>query len=430
MRNFQINKYAALSLIYGLGASITVRFVGILSISEIIAIFFSPFIFSQAVSRNRTLLKILVLVSIWALGCIISDSYNNTDNRLFLKGLFTIIIFGIDFIFAFWLLKKDLNNLLYFIWGFAISFYLGTILGYNVFYQEMLARQNLTEISELGHYHKLVTAAYIYFLWAFSTSFYKKNPILVGLIIIIMSFNALLNGSRSTFLIQFLGGMFLIYISNILIKRNLSAIKLYGYLRNKRIYIFAILIICFIASDSIYKYSVTNGYLGKEEFDKYIAQSNSKIGLLSGRGEFVSSFFAIKDAPIIGHGSYAKDKEGYAIKAAKITGSDIDRILLIPESKRYIPTHSHIFGAWVNNGILGIFIWLFFLIIIVKTLFKTSFSYPKYLGFTILASLTILWMILFSPFSERIYISFSISFFSLLINDLKLKETKVKYNGA
>jgi len=61
-----------------------------------------------------------------------------------------------------------------------------------------------------------------------------------------------------------------------------------------------------------------------------------------------------------------------------------------------IPTHSYVFGSWVEAGIVGAIFWMFFLIYTAYTLFSASGDEPL-LPFFAFVALMLMWDILFSP---------------------------------
>src|SRR5437660_8719552 len=76
---------------------------------------------------------------------------------------------------------------------------------------------------------------------------------------------------------------------------------------------------------------------------------------------------AIRDSPIIGHGSWAKNPKYVAalqdeLHKAGYQGSTV------PISPDLIPTHSHLFGAWVEAGILGAVFWFWALGLVASVL--------------------------------------------------------------
>ena len=74
--------------------------------------------------------------------------------------------------------------------------------------------------------------------------------------------------------------------------------------------IFLTIFITLVSVSFIYETLVLNGTLGDEAKKKYIVQSARGGVLEGGRGETFMGIELIRRNPIIGYGSYAKDKTG------------------------------------------------------------------------------------------------------------------------
>ena len=61
-----------------------------------------------------------------------------------------------------------------------------------------------------------------------------------------------------------------------------------------------------------YQYAARSGYLGEDAQKKYEMEASGKYGvLLGGRTELLASLPAVYDSPILGHGSWAKNRIYY-----------------------------------------------------------------------------------------------------------------------
>lgn len=159
-----------------------------------------------------------------------------------------------------------------------------------------------------------------------------------------------------------------------------------------------------------YQIAASAGVLGEDARVKYENQSSGRYGLLlGGRVEALGYVPAIYDSPILGHGSWAKDPTylieehealalmGYST-ANEYSPDDIEAGL--------IPTHSYLFGAWVDAGILGALFWAWIFVLDAKALLRvyppTTALLPimSYIGFELL------WDVLFSPYGAEVRIIF------------------------
>jgi len=143
--------------------------------------------------------------------------------------------------------------------------------------------------------------------------------------------------------------------------------------------------------------------MGEYELKKFETESETKIGVLSGRSNFISTYFAVKDSPIIGHGSWAKDYSGYGLKTAYLI-DDYSKINYYRNRSDpgWIPGHSHIFTAYIWHGILGALFWIYVLIILWGTFRYYMGNIPELFAYFAIALPNLFWAILFSPFGGRV----------------------------
>ena len=376
-----MNKNTLVAFLFGLGATITVRIIGIFAISDLIAIIFMPFIFNEIkLKENKRFFTIIKLLFLWMIFAFISDLLNFTESKNILKGFFSLVPFLACLFFSFWLLKKDPRLMKPFLWGYSISFLLSAGFGIDVFYQEMIERKGVTSIMSLDHYDKILNWVFGSFITgAVAMTYFKKWPKLITGLIFIFALFSLIQGSRSEFLLNFIISGLLFYI--LINTASIEEISPTWHQKFRNIlpkFILLVFTMLFITAN-LYEYSVKNGYLSDDESYKYYMQKNTKIGLFSGRGELIASFLAIKDSPILGHGSFAKDSNAYGYKASVLIGDDFnsESYFLENRNENYIPTHSHLWQAWVYNGVFGAIFWLFILIGILGVFFKNYiFFYP------------------------------------------------------
>lgn len=416
-----------ISFIIGLFTATQVRILGTLSLSEFMIFFFliyiiivNPKAFGQ-IFKSKRMRTLLILCFLWICSIFFSDQINPTSLVDSLKGLGGVIPLFLGFLFFYWLFYEDLSHLGFFLWGYGFSY----IISLFIFTPSAVSdRSDLAgvELYETGDYFsRLIVGGVGRFLTASEFQFFSNHPYFIVFLHLIFSFYALFEGSRSPFLMGIISTILFCFFVKFS-KLNFLNVKTTLYIKRKiPLFIVFILIGGFI-SGKIYSYAAENGYLGEANKRKYETQSQSKLGLLSGRGEFVSAYLAIKDSPLLGHGSYAKDKEGYAIEAARITGDDqFLEQLYEAKGDEYIPTHSHITGAWVQNGILGAIFWCYALFLVVVYVFKYFYIYPKWVAYSINASLSMIWQILFSPFSNRPYLAAFFVFIILMMDQIDKK---------
>lgn len=151
----------------------------------------------------------------------------------------------------------------------------------------------------------------------------------------------------------------------------------------------------------MYSWYAEEGALGREAKAKFEAQSNTSLGfLLAGRSESIISLRAIHDSPIIGHGSRAQNRDYLAEYRMLLRQYGIKELGGWDRYGGTIPTHSHLFGAWVESGILGGAFWIWCLFLIGRAVNAVVRNEAPYSPAALYVSLTLGWNILFSPFGS------------------------------
>ncbi|MEA3641092.1 MAG: hypothetical protein VBE63_14285 [Lamprobacter sp.] len=164
---------------------------------------------------------------------------------------------------------------------------------------------------------------------------------------------------------------------------------------------------------TLYEQAAKAGILGEQAQEKYLRQSSGSLGLiLGGRSGIFGAIAAIKDSPIIGHGSWAKDCHYYMMWAFAMIehGYQPPINILRPDPEEWgdclIPSHSHILGAWLEAGFVGALVWFWLLLLIAKTCASYLMKSHKPSAIEIFVAILLAWDILFSPFgAERRFVT-------------------------
>ena len=151
-----------------------------------------------------------------------------------------------------------------------------------------------------------------------------------------------------------------------------------------------------------YQYGASTGVFGEQARKKYEEQSSGKYGiLLGGRTEMLASIPAVYDSPILGHGSWAKNRIYYIgeIRALALLGykgaTDISREELIDG---LIPAHSYLLQAWVYGGIVSTLFWIWAFIFTTRSLMRVYPASVLLVPLAAFIAFSLLWDILFSPY--------------------------------
>ena len=105
-----------------------------------------------------------------------------------------------------------------------------------------------------------------------------------------------------------------------------------------------VLAIALLGISTTYEYLASNKILGERAYTKYYMQKHSKLGMASGRGDFIQSLYLVSQKPIMGYGSYAKDNNQLLEDYYKSNG------MIYNSSKlhdKMLPGHSYLMGSWV-----------------------------------------------------------------------------------
>jgi hypothetical protein len=155
-----------------------------------------------------------------------------------------------------------------------------------------------------------------------------------------------------------------------------------------------------------YGFAASNGYFGEDAYDKYMSQvkpgeSTTASILLAGRVELYFTLPKILESPFIGHGSWPKDWIYTHGRAAELDLPSLNALLgsKVLVDTGLIPSHSHIFGAWLEAGILGALFWAYALWLTVQLLTSGKISQAGKLGPILTYVLvSFAWDLFFSPY--------------------------------
>lgn len=167
-----------------------------------------------------------------------------------------------------------------------------------------------------------------------------------------------------------------------------------------------------------------HGWLGRYEQGRLTNQANGAYGLLlGGRFEIIVSSQAVAKSPWIGHGSWAtdchyRDLYDQLRHAAGYIGGELDSCI--------IPSHSYLMSSWVDAGILGALVWLFFAGLAIRTLLSVHMEHDKLAPLVIFGALWTLWNIAFSPFAGEARFTFP---FFLILMIMHLPNPRIRWHS-
>tara|TARA_R110002020_G_scaffold144769_1_gene317927 strand:- start:1607 stop:2857 length:1251 start_codon:yes stop_codon:yes gene_type:complete len=402
----------------GFLTKINVTIVGQVAISELIVLVDLLNIKSwiNVYKKIPTLRKVLLYLFIYLVSQILSDIVNHTELRDSLRGCSNIIITGILFFFYVKYFNKSYTLIVPFIIGQSASLILEFYLSSVSFLSQDFTK--FTLIPFLSYFVLL----YCWFLL-------KKgaNSIIIVYFILI-SF-----GLISFYFDSRANGMFFLLTFIIFYKRdNIVKFKL----RKVIPYSIAIILI-FQLLYSLYIYQSLQGYFVSDrslyQLERIENPYNPIELLKTGRSETFVAISAIADKPYFGHGSWAKDKTGkYTTELLELhdDSGKLNNPEFMDNFSEIIPSHSIIFGAWMNAGVLAFLSIFMIMIIFIKSGFKAlkySINYTHILPLLIYLTILGIWAILFSPLPYlRVGLMFSLAFSIVTLNLNYQNNIKIK----
>ena len=162
------------------------------------------------------------------------------------------------------------------------------------------------------------------------------------------------------------------------------------------------------------KFAVDNRLLPDELQAKMELQMSHPYGMFAaGRSATVAATYAISRRPFLGYGSIAFDAEIFEfyneLTALQYQdqGNYTQMLLHLNSLDPHfaIPSHSHLFGAWVDAGILAAVGWMAFLGLAFYVLARAMFWHHAWSALFVFVALSSIWDVLFSPGPNRVDIA-------------------------
>lgn len=410
-------KFLILPFIIGFIATQKIIFGGEIYLGEFMAILY--LIFHTKRKKFSIIEKRLFqLAIVWSIAQLISDMVNDTNLLDSFKGVLAPIIFSTTILGVIAYFRNNFKLMPSFLLGVTIGALLSV-----VFFPDLYAQ---------GNPWKWGLGSGIVEIIAIYTSFFQRGKNVYFLIISLSIFFVISILFDARTLATFPLISMLLYFG-VKTKKVAPFIKLFrgnwGVIRLLCL-IIPILLVTNLLLSSIFSSEAFLSHLSDEAAQKSRVQATGEYGiLLGGRSEILISSKAFFDSPLLGHGSWAHDKNGIYISEYLRLVSQLGYSQGGDNAGEYeiglIPVHSYIMGGLVWAGILGGLFWIFLINIVVINFIKfmPELSYYYYLGILIL-----LWNIFFSPFgafarwNTAIFLS---SYFAFIFELIKQKKRAV-----
>lgn len=361
------------SILFGLSFNYSLPFIGTLYFSQILIILSAIFFFIKKKIIFDNKIKTLLLLSfLWILSASLSDLLNQNSLNNFARGFSKIIITSLSF-YVFYCINKNIKyGLIKIIAWIAVFKILFGLIYIN-------SPENIHFYWKMGLGTSLIILINLYFI---------SNKKIKSLAIIMMSiaFLSLYFQTRYLFLFCFCSSVLTLLIKN----KTISTYNLFKLF----------FVVFFLTSVSIFLYQILLkfNFLPTQLIVKSTLQDGKYTYLLGGRSEIISALKAIKDAPLLGHGSWAQNcyyntylenflyQNNYAYNYV-----DLDNDCLIKG-------HSVIFETWLNHGILGFIFWIYIFYNLIKNVKNNITSENKLFPLLIFITFLITWDLFLSPY--------------------------------
>jgi hypothetical protein len=323
---------------------------------------------------------------------VISDIVNDASIDGTLKRCFTYVILALLVVAVRYLSRGDPTRLKWILAGYCLSYVTMLFIGQSASrgYAEQPWRLGL------GTAATIAVAIVPFFL----PRFYK----LVGPALLALSAVHIAAGARSVAALVALAGLSATWAS---LSRSVTP------QRFRPLNIVAVLLFGAVAVIGAYygaKSATEARMLPNELQEKMELQFSNPYGLLAaGRPDTVAALYGVAKSPLLGFGSTNVDPDVYAVyldvsNASYIWTDGYDALTDRSWSREWTlgtPSHSHVFGAWVDAGVIAALSWVAVLFASVYVLQRTMFWRHPAQPVFVLVSLLCIWDVLFSPGPHR-----------------------------
>lgn len=340
--------------------------------------------------REARLIYLLIAASIFH---VITDIVNYSDLTVTIKRAGSYFLLAMVYSAITKLAHKDFSRIASITTGYCISYvvivYIGS--GYTDYYSQSPWRLGLGQAMTL-------------LLCVIISSLPSYRPKIAFISFVTISAVHMYLGSRSLSIISFIVGCTCLFI-------NINGSINPRIVSRNQILVFSAsaLFVALFAYFAVVE--ITNLSIFPTELQvKMDRQINSQYGIFAaGRPEVVAAMYAITKSPILGFGSTGYDIEVMAFYADLVIASlssgvssaeDFLKINREYESNG-IPSHSHLFGAWADAGIMVAIVWLYVLYLAIKVVISSVYFLDKRSCLFVYVGLTTIWDVLFSPGPHR-----------------------------
>jgi O-antigen ligase len=407
-------------------ASFAIQFnvVGVLFVSDVLVMALLPIALSRVtfLFRNRISRRFLLLALLWLAAQIVTDLYLSTDFNDYARGWSRIGLMLATFLLLATVIDGQVHRFGLFMAGYLSASCLRILLLPVAYFK--------------NDYWKFDLAIPITLMLIYWASGQRRRRGTVSLLTVISALVLVdfLLGYRSlagiTMLTGLLVGMRRPTRRREAQRRGLPRSPSFG----RVVGVGLVISVAGVAILSLYGAAANSGLLGANERAKFGVQSQGQYGVIvGGRPEIVVAALVIRDSPLLGHGSWAKNPEaegqiaralaelGYGPQVLQSAGGDDVNI-----------SHSHLLGAWVEAGVLGALFWAWMLVQCLWILASRRLLNARLQPLAVFVTLTLTWDILFSPFGaeRRLIVPFYVLIWLSALRSRPLQREPTSVPGA
>jgi len=391
---------------------------GYLSLSEamLLAVGFFYLNLQLGGRLSRSTQVLLGLGALWLASALASDLVAGTPTGDMLKGLARVGILVLCVVSLYRLFRGRPGLYRWFLPGIALSAYVSIYYGQAGYSQADAAGYG--ELSWDRHF----IYPFFYAWLALAAFLWPRRPVLTSLLLFGAGAFSVAMGSRNIGGIMAVGGILSLFLR----RYSAGAVRRETSFANAAVVLLVFLVAC-AGVTALYSKAATLGWLGEKARYKYEMQASGRFGLVLGaRPDVMGGLLAVKESPLLGYGSWAKDKQGFFLEAIHILG--LDRWgYTNPEYglTGRIPSHSYLLEAWTEHGLLAIGFWLFSLLLIIRVFSDGLSRAGELLPVLSIQFLVLLWNIFFSPTGSRVATGAVLALLLLCTDDEPLRKVFV-----
>jgi len=398
----------------GLGGMTFVRLIGYMAFTEVYFLVTAPWRFGK---HLRLITRgvggtVMALWIGWVLVALVSDLWNDVPFQLLARGVSRAFFTGLAMLSVFLVCVHSWKRFDCMLLGIPFSMIISLFIfkpGQQDIYEWGL-EDSLQFQTSLNY---ILTAAII----AATAFLYRSRPWLVmagmfaaGPLYIVM-------GSRATGAIFIAAGLTTVFFRVLGDARRLKLRKV-GWWRVLLLGACGLGLTLGVART--YDYLASRELLDEKQVRKYQRESQAEGGVFFGsRGVYIlTGLLAWWDRPILGHGSWPEDTNGYYLTAADMLGVPASDYRYAPVKgvavRNMLPIHSVLVSALAEHGPLALLFFLYLAYLNVTALRIVPTQLPQYTATFAIFLWMNAWNLLASPQSHRIPTALSFGFFLLV----------------